>query len=260
MFTRKVLPEQQIIQDYLVGLNMNQIADKYNCSNGGVQKLLNRNKVEKRTRSQATRTYQFNESYFNIIDSPDKAYWLGFISADGCVSKDGNRKILSINLQATDRCILEQFKADLEYEGKIYELPIRNRNPKPQVMIKIGSTLMCEHLEKYFVTERKSFTIQFPNIEEQYKSHYIRGFFDGDGCISKGKYGHRFSIDSGSIELLNSIELVIRADLNLEQKLIREHGSIYTLCYCHKDTVNKIFQWLYKDASFYLERKYNKFN
>lgn len=260
MNTRNVLPQTEIIFDYKLGLNTYQIADKYNCSTGGVQKILKRNNVQKRSRSQAYRKFQLNENFFDVIDSPSKAYWLGFLAADGCVSKCRNSKVLSINLQETDRCILEQFKADLEYEGKIYELPIRVRNPKPQVMIKISSTTLCNHLEKYSITERKSFTIQFPNIEEQYKPHYIRGFFDGDGCISVGKYCKRVTFYSGSLDFLKSIESVMSNSLNIKPRIPRIDRKIFSLCYASNTEVADIFQWLYKDASFYLERKYNKFN
>lgn len=258
--TRKVLPTTEIIQDYLLGFNMNQIADKYNCSGKGVQKLLTRNKIEKRTRSQARRQFQFDENYFEYVDSNEKAYWLGFIAADGCITKRGNSKCLSINLQAADRCILEQFKLDLGYEGNIYDLPIRKRNPKPQVMIRLNSELFCNHLEKYSITERKSFTIQFPNIEEQYKSHYIRGFFDGDGCISVGKYCKRVTFYSGSLDFLKSIESAMSNSLDIKPRIPRIDRKIFSLCYASNTEVADIFQWLYKDASFYLERKYNKFN
>lgn len=256
----KSLPEQEIINDYLFGLNMNQIAEKYNCSSQGVRKLLIRNNTTKRTRSQARRKFQFNESYFEVIDNSTKAYWLGFIAADGTITERGNSKSLTINLQWNDKSLLDCFKSDLEYDGNIYELPIRKRNPNKQCVIRINSYKLCTDLSKYYITPRKSFTVQFPEIDECFYKDYIRGYFDGDGCISINKYGKpMFTIVSGSKIILEQINKILSEKCHIEPSSILTRKSVFTMGFYSKDKVKRVFQYLYTNADRFLERKFNKF-
>lgn len=214
-----------------------------------------KNDIKKRKRK-----YNLNLDYFETINSQEKAYMVGFIAADGCVTIDKlNRHCLSINLKATDREVLDNFKKDLEYEGRIYELPPRKRNPNPQVLIRINSKKIVTDLAKYNIVPRKTNTIKFTdNIEEEYISHYIRGYFDGDGSIGIYNNKYRIAIVCNSKIMLESIEKYLRQNCNLNFKNIYKRKSDYSLQYACQKEIPRITEYLYKDANLYLKRKREK--
>ena len=85
--------------------------------------------------------YSLNERYFDDIDTENKAYWLGFIAADGCVVTKKGRRHLYIELSNKDRCHIEEFRKDIEFNGPIYEIKARGRsNPSCKLQI---SSILC---------------------------------------------------------------------------------------------------------------------
>jgi hypothetical protein len=123
----------------------------------------------------------FDENYFETIDAEEKAYFLGFISADGCViERNGNCRVLSIHINKQDIDILEKFKKEINYEGEISMGKSRSR----MCTIFCTSMKMFNDLSKYNVTPRKSRILKFPKLPENMIHHYMRGYFDGDGlCL-----------------------------------------------------------------------------
>lgn len=246
------LDETNIIKDYNLGLNTYQIADKYKCSTSGVDKLLNRNNIKRRTRSEAYRKYNLNHDYLENINTHSKAYILGFIAADGCVTgRDSN--ILSVNISDKDRCVLDFIKKELDFDGRIYELKPRKRNPNPQVLIRISSKKLCSDLIKHEVTPRKSFTLKFSKLKEEFINSYILGFLDGDGSTSTGSIVFSSASVNFLISLLEQIENSTGIIGYLKK---RKSSSVWTLRY-KKSIVQTIRNYLYKDCNFYLKRKYN---
>lgn len=119
-------------------------------------------------------------NYFEFIDSEDKAYWLGFIYADGCVTKD--HKQLIINLAPKDYNHLEKFKQCIQ--GK-YQIRFKDNNRY------VSYCVSCKQFIEYLINDgcipHKSLILQFPNtniLPIEYRRHFIRGYFDGDGCFS----------------------------------------------------------------------------
>ena len=97
-----------VCKDYQDGLNQLQVAEKNKTSAITVRRILKANNIEIRTQEMWLRKYDVNQNYFDIIDTQNKAYFLGFLYADGNVSKDNNN--IQIALQARDLHILESFK------------------------------------------------------------------------------------------------------------------------------------------------------
>lgn len=128
------------------------------------------------------RKYKVNDNFFetpNLINS----YYAGFIAADGCirVTKTG-AKYLMFGLSIKDKCLLENIKKDLNFEGPITEYP---KLTKKFVRLIINSPKICEDLEKNFnITPRKTFTLIPPNINKtSLIDAFICGYIDGDGTI-----------------------------------------------------------------------------
>lgn len=210
--------------------------------------------------------YEYNENYFESIDSEDKAYWLGFIWADGSITHkpDEHRYELSIELQASDASHLRKFNKSLngnlpvsirervssfeKYPDKIYNTSL----------IRIHSKKMVEDLIKLNCIEDKSHNIDMPNIEDKYMWHFIRGFFDGDGCVSyqDKKTNLRCDFTSVSIKLINHLrEWLYKNGIN---SYITMDSNKYRLCISGRQFNLKFLSQIYDKSTIYLERKYKK--
>lgn len=206
-------------------------------------------------RSQNARKHKFNENYFEQIDNNEKAYWFGFLMADGCVYKGSDKHSyrLQINLKASDIEQLEAFQRAIESN---YSIQIKSLKNSDAAILKINSTKMCMDLINHGLTERKSLVCKFPDINEKYISSFILGYFDGDGCITnKNKNRWTFGIVGGE-EMLRSIQSKLPVETYIYKIKHSEAVSLETSS--HKN-IYQLFKWLYNDASIFLQRKYNKF-
>ena len=123
--------------------------------------------------------HTLNKNYFKNIDTEEKAYWLGFIAADGCVYKmSKNAYRLQINLSAVDIGHLELFNDCIESDYIITQKKVNNSDT---CILKISSKEFTDNLINLGITPNKSLIVQMPNISQDLIRHFIRGYFDGDG-------------------------------------------------------------------------------
>jgi len=209
----------------------------------------------------------FNENYFENIDSEDKAYFLGFIAADGCVLDRGiNFKVMTIKINKKDIDILEKFKNKIEFSGNI---TISKCRPD-MCSIYCTSVKMFNDLSKYYITPRKTNIIEFPLIPEKLIHHYMRGYFDGDGCVHIHKDKRRPGIVRGQINIISASYIYIKkyVDIlvecaNVKRNNIRDrktNGRYYVIDWGGLSDVENIYNFLYKDAYTYLDRKKLKYD
>lgn len=127
------------------------------------------------------RQYYCDFDYFETIDSAEKAYFVGFIMADGCIYKrEGHQKSLHITIHKKDVDVLEFFNKQLKSNYPI------NQHCDDYVSLTIVSDKMVEDLMRLGVTARKTWgdSIDISQIQKKYQLDFVFGFFDGDGCIS----------------------------------------------------------------------------
>lgn len=127
-----------------------------------------------------------NHNYFDIIDTEIKAYLLGFLLADGCISKGYGVNTIVIHNSIDEYDIIKTFKEEICPENKI--LFRKNKSKKDTCSIKLSSSHMVDTLiNKYKIKPNKTFDFDFifpfNEIDDKYIKHFIRGFFDGDGSI-----------------------------------------------------------------------------
>ena len=214
----------------------------------------------------ATR-YSYDISYFKNIDNEHKAYWLGFIAADGCVknpNKAGVKK-LSLEVSSVDRGHLEKFKEDIKYTGEIRDYISNHDTSYSRIYVSNGS--IANDLDTLGVHERKSLTIRFDDFDvpKHLMKHFIRGYFDGNGCIT---YAIRrpnrttFKITICSTEnMLRGIEQYLTPGRKIK-KLDKRHKNDTDNYQLHIGGMNQVayaLNYMYKDADIYLQRKYNKY-
>jgi hypothetical protein len=212
------------------------------------------------------RKYEINESFFDIIDTEEKAYILGFIFADGSVGHYKGTFKLAIVQTVQDTEILEKIA------GQIYKNPFaikyyKKKRGKPQGTFYVHNQRLVESLYEYGCVSRKSLILQFPTLlPNNIMPHFIRGYFDGDGCVYVGRRGGQLRISwsvTSSIDFCRGLFSYIITTLAIEPRLAlvgkRKRSAVISI-----ETINdtlQILDFMYSNmkTDFYLKRKYEKY-
>lgn len=189
------ISDEEIKRMYLEGSSLNDIAKVAQDTKGlmalrqrlidlGVNTKVSQKKYRYKI-SKCSKKYTFNEHYFDAIDNEYKAYWLGFLMADGYNHE--SKSCIAIRLQLEDKEILEKFKNELNYTGHIYEfhrITAVNKLNRSYCELNLCSPIFSESLSKLGCIQGKTYLLQFPDLRTDLIQHFIRGYFDGDGCLS----------------------------------------------------------------------------
>ena len=230
-----------------------KVAEIYGVNHKTVYALMEHYGIKQEIGSQGARKVNLNHDYFEVIDTPEKAYWLGFIMADGCIYKGADKYSLrlQINLKSSDIEHLEKFQRAI---NSSYKIQVKKVGNSETCILKINSTKFCKDLIKHGVTERKSIVCQYPKIPEELNIHFIRGYFDGDGSFSKAKHGLKFNIVGGE-DMLLKLQCLLPTEVQIYA--IR-NSDIKSLETAKQESVQIIAKWLYESSNeeIRLERKY----
>lgn len=206
------------------------------------------------------RRKKYNENYFENIDSEDKAYFLGFICADGCVINDSKnyRYKLLLKIHTKDRHILEDFVEHIEGEMDIW-----THGQRDICEVGFSGKKIINDLEHLGVIQNKTFNLEYPKIREDLERHFLRGYFDGDGCIrinvDKRDNSHRgdLRIVGGSINFLETMNERMSNLFGVNKnKLYGPKNKEYKFIgWAGMTDVEKIYEGFYSGASLFLKRK-----
>lgn len=256
----KSLNTLDLINKYNSGLSCEEIAKMYNTTSQTVlyrlkkENFVLRDFKENLKSCLLRKAKSVNPFAFSDIDTKEKAYWLGFLYADGCISNRG----VSLSLKESDVKTLQDFKTFLNSTHKI-----SYRNKTKSVGISISSWKLVEDLKNLGLYGNKAYRLVLPVLEEDLYSHFIRGVFDGDGCISKNKKSQfYFSIVSCTKDFLEKIKQLITTNCKTNPliKIINsKYGNWKSLVYGGNKQVKRILDWVYYDSNELtrLERKYS---
>lgn len=189
------------------------LAERYGIAKSSVSLLLKRRGLV----SGVHRTYTSDETYFDHISNESRAYWLGFIAADGNVY----RNTLSIQLHQADFAHLEAFRtaihssSPIEQNGKYCRLRIHNQQ-------------LTAALRRNGIVPAKTRILKPPQIPFDLLRHYYRGFFDGDGWLSyrPSKKTWYFGLSCASLAFMDSFVTFIQKQVPTKAKVI-PRPSIY---------------------------------
>lgn len=191
-----------------------------------------------------------NRDYFEKIDSEEKAYWLGFIYADGSIHSKMNR--LQVALSNKDKAHLSKFASI--FESKLVE--------KKQISVcYIYGRKICEDLKSKGVVPRKTFidSVEIYNcVPDDLLHHFVRGYFDGDGTVGVAK-NTSFCGFVGLENFLNKMNIIIADNCGVSLNKIHKDGTIFSIRWNGNNQLLNIREWLYKNASICLERKKRAF-
>lgn len=242
VFTNEQL--EDILQSYNTGKSIYSISKKYGVTHKVINRIVRENNLIKRD---GRKVHFYNENIFEQIDSPQKAYWLGFILADGYVNE--KKAFLRIKLQEKDKNHLYKFVKFIDGDDNMIKSEIHNITGNKQYYVEVNGRNFIKSLNSHNIKQAKSSKEQISNkIPFQYKRDYIRGIFDGDGHIEEKR-----------IDLVNSEEV-----LEYVQKYLKETCGIHVnkvLEHCNTKRIYigfnryKVLKHLYYDGCVSLDRK-----
>lgn len=221
------------------------------------------------------RTHSLNENFFSDMNQIS-IYWLGFIMADGNIRNINHEHSLKVQLAEKDMRHLEVLKNDLNYSGKLryndpHIMTAKGHSYQSQASftLQVSSKKMIHDLVSLDCVQNKTqLGTQISNkIPNDLLSHFIRGYFDGDGSIviekRLNKGDHQMPSISifilGSEKILEQIATIISEFVGVNKPNLSARQGVYCIKWSGNEQCFKIFDWLYHDASRFLERKYQKY-
>ena len=221
----------------------------------------------KRSEYKCSTTYKVNLSFFKRIDTEEKAYILGFLCADGHIDKNTNR--INITLKDDDYKLLEDIR---EAMGSTHPIKRRVAKENPykkssnkvlyQCSLVINGKELVAPLVQMGIAGNKTYTLDgsiMQYIPNHLVKHFLRGYFDGDGCISWEK--RYASCIKNTVHVAGNYDFLQHSfnkyfPTNCSIRLYKKSAQCYNYTIQDKHEVLRFLAYLYNDAKIYLERKY----
>ena len=242
---------------YTQGKNTREIGEIYNLSMSYVARLFQSESLKLRDQHETSRKYQFNEHFFDSIDTQEKAYYLGLLWADGTNSL--KRNCVTIGLQESDKYILEEMLVLMDSNYKLRCTKSAYPGGKDIYSVSLFSEHMSKRLNDIGMVPNKSLILKFPTcVPDNLMPHYIRGIFDGDGYIS-----HRTDY---TCEVMGTEDFCIELqrkllETGIESKIynttLHKETSTRRLYIGRKENTYKFLSYIYKYCTVCLKRKYD---
>lgn len=272
IYNKKIFTSEElkdIKESYLNGESSVKLGKKYNVNHKTILRVLHEMNVNV-DQKRFCRKYKLNEHYFDIIDTPNKAYIMGFLYSDGSNCLD--KATISISLQEEDKDILEKMRLEIGSEKPLVYLDYSNKHDfgysyKNQYRLTMFSTHMCAELNNKGVVPNKSLIIAFPKwLDDSLIPHFIRGVYDGDGSI------YRSYINDNNLPITvtitatesfcNELKKICKDKLDISPKIYDascHNGITKVFTLSGRNISKKFLDWIYQDADLYLQRKYNRY-
>lgn len=257
-FSEKI--EKEICELYNEGKSASQIGKELNIEKGNIYYVLKLFGIKSRDASSPFyKKNLVNDDFFEKIDSEEKAYFLGFLCADGYMLKRDSA--IKLELQLSDADIVKKLTSFL-FKKERYLLIRKN-----SIRMVAYSQKMYQDLENLGLHQAKSLTLKFPPrhlIPNNLMNHFIRGVFDGDGCMyhtlkpnvrQKGYFqitGSRDFLEG----VLDQIGPVIGKVVKLYQP---KNNNAWEFRYVSPTHIKAVYEYLYESATIFLSRKKEKF-
>lgn len=210
--------------------------------------------------------YKVNENFFKVW-SRSSSYVLGLLFADGSLEDAACIRGKYVRLSSTDRSLIEQVKSSLNSQHKVVTIP-PSGNKKEKYLLRIGSHKIYNDLECLGLHPCKSLDMALPHIPYRFLSDFVRGYFDGDGCIAfekmKNKPHDRLKVifTSGSKDFLCSLSHLLKIRCLGESGSVYNSHRSYQLLYRSINAL-KVLEFIYgkveRNNLLCLDRKYNKY-
>jgi hypothetical protein len=244
--------EQMVCAAYKRGdLSVAEVAAKHGLGVATVTRILERRGVA-RTRSTGPRNkIPVDEGFFERIDAPEKAYWLGFVAADGSVCRHkGGSLAFSLKLAVKDAGHLEAFKKAVGAAqpisfGESYSKKTKKHYPYCKIAI----------VRRRFA-EGLLHVLPFPKMPQALVRHYLRGYFDGDGSWTTRRTQIAFSLRTATEELAHQLQEALVRACKVGRTKVGFNNGAYRLLYEGNAQCRRIYDFMYGAEGTRLQRKF----
>ena len=209
--------------------------------------------------------YTCNESYFETIDKEEKAYWLGFIYADGNVHKKETAFRMMLHTRDTEHLL--SFLNCIESN---HTTNLRRIGEQEYIGIDIARKKLVKDLIEKGCVPNKTRKLKFPSeniLPLNLQRHFIRGYFDGDGCISTRlrlkptnlkRYLSCVVKFLGTCDMMENILRIIPIS-GIKSHELKTSREIYQFKVHSRKKIMTLMDYLYEDSQIFLKRKHEKY-
>jgi len=259
---KKELDETAVVERYKNGESARSISIELKVDYRTIRRILKSHEVT--IIHPGIRTYVLNENVFECIDTPEKAYWVGFLLADGHLSSKSG---IQISLAKYDDILLKRFASFVGCDDpNLWSSPRRH----PKAMFNFQSKKMGKDLRDKGFDDWKDGTSQviLDSIPDYLFHHFVRGYFDGDGSISyqrirlkSGLKGHKMHWTASIVCKFENHLRAIGSRLPIATWKVKERTTIFTLLFSNKSNVRSLGEYIYQDVEeLFLDRKKVRFD
>lgn len=235
-----------------------QLSKYFPISQVAINALLRRNGYDAKSASELKRKYPIQEDFFDVIDTEEKAYFLGFLYADGYNNTDRNS--VNLSLKEDDKEILEILNNLLQPSKPLQYVKIKTTNSTNQYRLVIANKHISQKLVELGCDKAKTYSLMFP-FEEQVPKHlvrhFVRGYFDGDGWVGE----KAISIVS-TLNFCNSLAEILKEEFNINCYIRARHperNNSIRMLELNDKSARTFLNWIYKDSNIHLQRKYDRY-
>lgn len=256
--------KDRIVQLFDEHVTVNNIAKRMPCTQRAVPQVLKERNIITRRKNR----YTLNEHYFDTIETEHQAYWLGLIMADGCIT---TTNYFALALSAPDQYLIYDLAHDLEYTGTVY-VPKTRDNRNLSSRLNFSSKILCDALRNLNINEHKINRTDLPSISDKLISHFLRGVFDGDGCIMEGQSttyhkGKKYIYTRYSMTIAcpcaigQKLQVLINDVIHYTPTLYKHNSKNCWYVGIHKQSaLQDFYHYLYDNATIFITRKKDKWD
>ena len=265
--------KKYIIDEYTTNsrTSLLKLAKEFNVDSSTIKKLLLNNGVTHIKNNSEIYTIRCNDNFFEKIDSENKAYVFGFFCADGCITRE---KYFHFSISPKDIEILYKIKHIMDFCGDVHIYTSNQKNSFCDVGYEYATLTICSRkivldLMNLGITYDKTHGLCFNAqcMEPELIHHFIRGFFDGDGSVFSykiNKMGKIYDTIGASIIgkkdfLFDMCSYIPIRKLNGSLPIYSSKKQMWCYQVSGKKRCLQLYNYLYKDATIFLQRKKNKF-
>lgn len=243
---------------YEQGESLTSICEKLKFERHMLSKLFKEDNIEIKQNK-----YIYNENAFKTIDTEEDAYWLGFMYADGNINE--LRMVCDLSMAEKDVDHLEKFKNFISPNNNLIKRKSYLSSTNKEYYsyrFYITNKQITENLINNGCLWSKTYDIKFPtHISKEMMPHFIRGFFDGDGNITSSLRQNNLNFTCANYDFLTDLQNYLNLTCEMKKnKIVNDNRSeAKRIQWSAKKDLISFYNYIYKDATIYLDRKYNTF-
>lgn len=231
------------------GVRVKGIANQVARTRASIEKMIQRLGLADRKGKGGLGTDGSVQTYFDSIDTPMKAYFIGFLLADGNLFARSRERGLQVELAEKDRVIIDLMKG--EFGGRIYF-----RVSRQSIILRVSGIRIFQSLVRAGVLPRKTLRMEWPGVSDDFSRFIVLGYSDGDGCIFRSKKSVGWSLTGATKEFLVVISEKIREGCGVILRPPRlVTGKTWVIGVHGNRKAGRLLDWIYSGHSIGLQRK-----